>query len=329
MEKNKTEAFLKRTQKHIQMVRANLMKFVGYQGLSKDELELRGRLHDLSKFSPEEQEAYIWLTWKYQNPSSELPEDKEEVISQGLKIHAHQNRHHPEAHANKNDMGLLDVVEMIADWTAIAQEHGRSSCHSWAMENLDKKWNFSDAKKSQIFEIIAELDKRNKNQSEIYFLRHGESVANTQGILCGTTDVNLTSHGKNQVLTSALATLDLNFDLILTSPLTRAQESSSIVSLHHPLAQVEIEADLTEQNYGEWEGRPFLEVKEQFLQNLNPPEGESHSSFKDRLRNLATQLKSTSGKILLVSHGGVGSQLLEEFGHTKRLIDNAEIIKLL
>ena len=162
---------------------------------------------------------------------------------------------------------------------------------------------------------------------EIYFLRHGESSANVFGILCGRTDVKLTPTGKAQVKATAYA-CDLHFDHIITSPLKRAQESAEIVAQFYPQALLQTAHELVEQDYGQWEGKPFSEVKHEFLNTLNPPQGETHQAFTTRLQTLAQKLKSTPGRILLVSHGGVGSHLMAEFGLPKRLINNAEMVKL-
>lgn len=165
MEKDKFELFVNRTNRHIELVTKNLEKFQGFRELTFNELKMRGITHDKSKFSPSEQEAYTCLNWSYYCKCNNIPFELtpvfDEVISSGLKLHARINRHHPEAHSDVNQMSLLDLVEMIADWTAIAQENGRTSCLPWALENLDKKWSFSPEKKSLIFEIIAEMDRRN------------------------------------------------------------------------------------------------------------------------------------------------------------------------
>lgn len=167
-------------------------------------------------------------------------------------------------------------------------------------------------------------------KSEIYFMRHGESEANFLGILCGSgNDVTLTTLGKQQAQATAQETIELSFDVIVTSPLKRAQETAQIMASLHPKAKLMIDSELMEQNYGLWEGRPFIEIKDQFLVNCNPPEGESQESFTQRLRAFKNKTSKFEGRILLVSHGGVGSHLMEEFGHTKRLINNAELIKLL
>lgn len=42
------------------------------------------------------------------------------------------NRHHPESKAHDNsNMTMLDLIEMVCDWTAISQEYGNLSCKKW------------------------------------------------------------------------------------------------------------------------------------------------------------------------------------------------------
>lgn len=165
-------------------------------------------------------------------------------------------------------------------------------------------------------------------RNEIYFLRHGESTANVLGTLCGRTDVELTQTGHDQVILTAREASNLDFELILSSPLKRALSSAHIMARFHPKAEITTVHELMEQDYGQWEGRLFSEVKQEFLQTINPPRGETHTEFIVRLQTLAQKIKTRSGRILLVSHGGVGSQLMAEFGLPKRLIKNAELVKL-
>ena len=158
------EHFKIRTHKHIASVRENLFLFEGVFGLSKSELELRGLNHDHTKFEADEENAYVWLSWMYQmrleNPDFSLPESIFKQIQVALSGHATKHAHHPEYHENPNHMQLLDVVEMICDWTAIAEEnHGAGmSCRKWAQENLDKKWSFSIEMKELIYKVISEME---------------------------------------------------------------------------------------------------------------------------------------------------------------------------
>jgi hypothetical protein len=57
----------------------------------------------------------------------------------------------------------LDLVEMVCDWTAIAQENGGDrSARGWAERNI-ARWSFSRPMRGFIFLTIDELDRRNRN----------------------------------------------------------------------------------------------------------------------------------------------------------------------
>ena len=166
------DRFVYRTNLHIAYVRKNLLLMEGYGDISSDLLRKRAAQHDLSKFSEPERISYIWINWSYfckaNDIAFEYPEDVKVVIYQGHQHHICNNRHHPEAHPSPDTMTLLDIVEMVCDWTAISQEvtPKNSSCKTWADENIDKKWNFSSQKKQLIFEVIQELDCRLKKERE-------------------------------------------------------------------------------------------------------------------------------------------------------------------
>ena len=61
-------------------------------------------------------------------------------VRRAVHHHVTTNRHHPEFHADPNDMTEVDLIEMVCDWTAMAQEFGQDggvteidsgSVHQW------------------------------------------------------------------------------------------------------------------------------------------------------------------------------------------------------
>jgi hypothetical protein len=141
-----------------------LLRLDGYLGFDRHELEARAHVHDLSKFSELEQRGYIWLTWIYhckeQGRPFEVAPQIAQLVESALAIHRSRNAHHPEAHASPNAMSTLDVVEMVCDWTAIAQEkEGQGSARAWAIANISK-WSFSPAMRELVFDTIDNLDQR-------------------------------------------------------------------------------------------------------------------------------------------------------------------------
>jgi len=161
------QRFFTRTEKHIELVMKNLTVMTDFKSLSRRALEGRGISHDRSKFEHAERLGYTWLTWWYDRKAAgtpcQYPDGVEGVVEGALEHHRRTNRHHPEAHRSPNAMGLLDVVEMVCDWTAISQELSGEfgSCTGWAAVNIEMRWDFSSPKKALIFETIRELDRRN------------------------------------------------------------------------------------------------------------------------------------------------------------------------
>lgn len=160
----------KRTNDHIDRVRKNLVKMEGYRGLSLDHLKDRGDRHDISKFSKIEKIPYVWLSWFYkckkENIPFKYPSGVEEKVNSASEIHVRSNRHHPEAHEDIHGidgMSLMDIVEMVCDWTAMSQEYGQDggSSKGWADKNVGSKWKFNEGNTDLIYDVIKELDKRN------------------------------------------------------------------------------------------------------------------------------------------------------------------------
>ncbi|EGC28246.1 hypothetical protein DICPUDRAFT_85639 [Dictyostelium purpureum] len=140
----------------------------GYCNLSKKELKERGDLHDASKYEPPEIEPYIWLTWyhhcKHCNIDFKYPDGVEKLVKEGCDHHLHCNRHHPESHSDPNEMSVLDIVEMVCDWSAISQELNQGSCINYVKQHISK-WSFSNEKLNFIFKTITEFDNRYNNKN--------------------------------------------------------------------------------------------------------------------------------------------------------------------
>jgi hypothetical protein len=88
-------------------------------------LEGRSKYHDDSKLKNPTEKA-MFDRWVPELKARTLgsPEYKEalEQMGEGLRMHYEANRHHPEHFKNGvDDMTLIDIVEMVADWMAAAQ----------------------------------------------------------------------------------------------------------------------------------------------------------------------------------------------------------------
>jgi len=167
--------FILRSNRHIQLVRSNLLMMENFMNLEKKLILERAIAHEISKFYSPERSGYIWLTWghhcKNMGLDFECSEFTESLIELAVNHHRSSNSHHPEAFADIEDMSELDILEMVCDWTAMSQELklNNGSCMNWARVNIDRKWKFSKSKKELIFTMILELDKRNQSVSNAIF----------------------------------------------------------------------------------------------------------------------------------------------------------------
>lgn len=90
--------------------------------------ELLGRAtcHDRSKTLPPEVDTFDEFTPKLKHSTYGSDEYRGylEAMGEGLAHHYAHNRHHPEHFPNGiNDMTLVDLVEMLADWKAATERH--------------------------------------------------------------------------------------------------------------------------------------------------------------------------------------------------------------
>lgn len=144
---------------------------------------------------------------------------------------------------------------------------------------------------------------------KLYVTRHGETEWNAQNKICGITDVELTNRGRSQARELGEKLMSCRIDLIVSSPLKRALETSRLIESGRGIP-IETDSRLTEQNYGIYEGADrgdegFLSNKRLFA--FRYPGGESMMDVAHRTYGLIEELKEKvpDRAVLLVCHGGV------------------------
>jgi len=158
-----TAFYEQRTREHIGRV-ARCLSLLAAVTPYGDELLERAKHHDASKFGPEERIPYIWLTEYHRRRRTgdplEYPAGVAEEVEMAVKHHLSANRHHPEFHADTNEMTDVDLIEMVCDWTAMAQEFDQDggSARGWADKTIGHRVVFDAEKRRFIYEMIDLLD---------------------------------------------------------------------------------------------------------------------------------------------------------------------------
>ncbi len=145
--------------------------------------------------------------------------------------------------------------------------------------------------------------------NKFYYMRHGQTKANAERFMCGgATDLPLTELGQQQAEQAADFILNrLNPKLEITkfcvSPLVRAQQTAAALNSHLRLPQ-EIVPELREWVVGQWEGRPWSELHDDYFSDQNPPGGETRQELKDRAAQALHKIL-VADNVFIVAHGVV------------------------
>ena len=141
---------------------------------------------------------------------------------------------------------------------------------------------------------------------QIYLIRHGETEWSLSGQHTGITDIPLTENGRKvaKLLEPVLA--KETFALVLTSPLERARQTCELAGLG---ARAEIDSDLMEWNYGQYEGltpkQIHAQAPEWMLFNDGCPGGESPEQVGARVDRVIARVRAVEGHVALFAHGHI------------------------
>jgi probable phosphoglycerate mutase len=145
---------------------------------------------------------------------------------------------------------------------------------------------------------------------QLYYIRHGETEWSLSGQHTGRTDIPLTAQGEDQARALAPWLRAMHFDHVLMSPRRRARRTCELAGLG---AIAQIEPDLSEWNYGEYEGRRSVEIRAERpdwnLWTDGCPGGESPAEVATRVDRFLARLTTLEGNIALFAHGHIGSAL--------------------
>ena len=138
----------------------------------------------------------------------------------------------------------------------------------------------------------------------IYLARHGETAWSLSGQHTGLTDLALTERGERNAGQLGNRLSGLAFAKVFTSPLQRAVRTSELAGF---TAVAEVDRDLLEWNYGDYEGRRTTEIHVERpdwqLFRDGCPGGESPSQVGARADRVVHRMRALEGDVLVFSSG--------------------------
>ena len=166
---------------------------------------------------------------------------------------------------------------------------------------------------------------------QLYFIRHGQTQANVEGVLTGTIETNLTQKGIEDAEKLALE-LTEQFDYYYCSPLKRTHQTLRAIK-----GDVDFFVDerIIEVSTGDWQGKLKAELPEEeydlYKKGLfNPPNGESLDDVDKRIQSFLSEMfkkYKKDDKILVVTHNAFMRSLKRLFVDKDKVLEpkNLEI----
>jgi len=148
-----------------------------------------------------------------------------------------------------------------------------------------------------------------------WFLRHGETDWNAQGLSQGAVDIPLNAVGLAQARRAARTLQGSGIATIIASPLSRARVTAEIAAAALALP-VAFDADLQEVAFGEQEGQPMGDWYDDWIAGTYTPEGgESFAVLYRRAVAAVNRALARPAPVLVVAHGALFRALRLAFGH--------------
>jgi isoleucyl-tRNA synthetase len=177
-------------------------------------------------------------------------------------------------------------------------------------------WKCADCDKVEVIGSLDELGKKLSANNTYSAMRHGECVGNTMDLADSgkNTDNHLTEKGRADTLLEAQRLLSEGKpDIIITSPLLRARETTQILKDSLGLSEDAIIVDerLREFGFGAHDGKKFDEFWDEMRYlhyhfDATMEGSESYRMVQERMLSvvLDAEKKYIGKKVLLVTHGG-------------------------
>lgn len=148
--------------------------------------------------------------------------------------------------------------------------------------------------------------------SRLLVVRHGECVANTEGVVAGGGgDSPLTERGRNiDAILAAKKLAGYQVDQIISSPMSRAYETAQIIrDQNFPGIDISIDERFTERDVGSAAGIP---LEEYFRLEAAPepiPGAELAETMFERVKQGLAGIGTSENTTLLVTHNGTARMI--------------------
>ncbi len=160
---------------------------------------------------------------------------------------------------------------------------------------------------------------RPQTTATVYFIRHGETELNNQGLVSGTLDTRLTEKGRMQAANIPLTLLEPP-DLLVASHLTRTWETANIFAAKRDIRlPIMRDARISEVDLGVLQGGPRVDVPEFAAGNVDyaPDGGETYRQAARRVASFLTDLEMLADSrahqtICVFTHAGI-MRIVETF----------------
>lgn len=141
----------------------------------------------------------------------------------------------------------------------------------------------------------------------LYYVRHGLSEMNMQGVWSGQVETPLTQKGREQATLAGkeLQEAGIHIDYIIASPLSRAHDTAKLIAkeIGYPIQKIETNPLFIERHFGALEGQPW----QPDLDIDGISDIESTDTIINRARLALDYLESLPYDNILVSaHGSIG-----------------------
>jgi probable phosphoglycerate mutase len=139
---------------------------------------------------------------------------------------------------------------------------------------------------------------------QIVLVRHGETTWSLTGRHTGRTDLPLTPAGQRQAEALGRQLEGRRFARVLTSPLRRAIDTCALAGLGE---RAELRPELTEWDYGRYEGRTTTDIHRErprwSLWAHGAPGGETAADVGTRVDRLLSDVAAIDGPVVVFAHG--------------------------